>query len=241
VQAALLPEGRPEVAAYEFWDAYEPAHQVGGDYFGYLPVGRPGDRPGAPACRWAVALGDVAGKGMSAALLMAKLSAEVRLLLLTEPEPARAVGRLNRHLCDTGVQDKFITFLLVLLDAEDHRLTIVNAGHMGPLIRRADGRIEVIGQEGNGLALAIDRDRTYEAVVATLEPGDLVVLYTDGVSDATDPRGKHFGVERLKRTLRDAPGSAAAAGASILQAVSRHAAGHTPHDDLTLLCFGRAP
>lgn len=239
VQSALLPERRPEVAGYAFWDVYEPAHQVGGDYFGYLPVGRPGARPQAPGCNWAVALGDVAGKGMSAALLMAKLSAEVRLLLLTEADPSRAVERLNQHLCDTGIQDKFITFLLVLLDGAGHHLTVVNAGHMAPLFRRADGRVEVFGQESNGLALAIDRDRTYAAVRTTLGPGDLVVIYTDGVSDATDPQGRYFGLERLKRVLQDAPPSAAEAGAAILQAVNRYTAGRAPHDDLTLVCFGR--
>ncbi|HEX8203747.1 MAG TPA: PP2C family protein-serine/threonine phosphatase, partial [Isosphaeraceae bacterium] len=214
------------------------AHLVGGDYFGYLPLARP-DAPPGTAPRWAVVLADVMGKGMPAALLMARLSAEVRVLLLTEPDPARAVERLNQELYDAELGERFITFLLVLLDGQDHRLTIVNAGHWAPLIRRAGGRVEVIGQEQSGMSLAVFDDQSYQAVATGIEPGDVVLLYTDGVNEAMNPRNEPFGSRRLHQALLAAPGPVPAVGQAVLRAVQAHTAGQDQSDDITLVCFGR--
>ena len=120
--------------------------------------------------RWAIAVGDVVGKGLPAALLTAQLSAEIRLFLQGETDPARVVTRLNLQLTENGVLDMYITFLLAMLDISSHRLMIVNAGHPYPLIRRKDGRIEEFGPE-SGLPLAIQGDWDYETAETTLEPG----------------------------------------------------------------------
>jgi serine phosphatase RsbU (regulator of sigma subunit) len=239
VQLALIPGRKPQVPGYEFWDFYEPARHVGGDYFDYRPISPFEHPPDGSTLRWAITLGDVSGKGMPAALLMAKLSSEVSLLLQTEAGLSRVVERLNRNLCQAEIPETFVTFLLVLLDGERHELTVVNAGHMGPMIRRSDGRIEVIGEERSGPPLGIMEDGVYEAVSTSVSPGDAVVLYTDGVNEAMDPAGHQFGFERLREALVQAPSSTSAVGEAILGAVWRHSAGCDQSDDITLLCFGR--
>jgi len=239
VQLALIPEKEPHLPGYQFWHFYEPARSVGGDYFDYRPIPRSEPSCDQPPDRWAIAIGDVSGKGMPAALLMARLSSEVGLLLQIESDPARIVERLNRNLCASRAEERFITFLLALLDGEHHELTVVNAGHMAPMIRRADGRIEVIGEQQSGPPLGIMEDRMYEVVSTSINPGDVVVLYTDGVNEAMDNVGQLFGVERLKQSLATASTEVGKAGESILDAVRRHAAGCAQSDDITLLCFGR--
>jgi phosphoserine phosphatase RsbU/P len=239
VQLAIIPEQKPHLPGYEFWHFYEPARSVGGDYFDYRPIPKSEPPLDQHPDRWAIAIGDVSGKGMPAALLMARLSSEVRLLIQTELDPARVVDRLNRDLCVSRTDERFITFLLVLLDGERHELTVVNAGHMGPMIRRSDGRIEVIGEEQSGPPLGIMEDRVYEAMITSVSPGDVVLLYTDGVTEALDNEGRLFGIELLKQTLATAPSEVEKVGESILNAVRHHVAGRTQSDDITLLCFGR--
>jgi len=176
---------------------------------------------------------------MPAALLMAKLSSEVRTCLLTETDPIRVVEKLNRQLCDSRFPERFITFLLVILDAETHRLTIVNAGHMGALIRRASGVAEVLGEKEGGPPLAILEGLRYQAVETELNVGDVVVLYTDGVSEAMNPEDQIFRFDRLRRTVLSAPRGPEAVGRAILNAVRTHAAGCPQSDDIGVVCFGR--
>jgi serine phosphatase RsbU (regulator of sigma subunit) len=238
VMQALLPERPASVPGYEFWDCYEPARHVGGDYYGFIPLHETDDTNSEPVRRWAIAVGDVVGKGLPAALLTAKLSAEIRLFLQGQTDPARVVTRLNHQLCENGVLDMYITFLLAMLDITSHRLLLVNAGHPCPLIRRHDGRIEVFGKEQSGLPLAI-QDWEYETAETTLDPGDVVILYTDGVTDAYNPRNERFGDAGLHSMLIKAPAGPAAAGAMLVQQVRAHAAGRSQFDDITMVAFGR--
>jgi serine phosphatase RsbU (regulator of sigma subunit) len=177
---------------------------------------------------------------LPAALLTARISAEVRLLLRVEPEPARVVGLLNRSLCENEAAGKFVTFLLIVLDERRHRLAIVNAGHMGPMIRRADGRIEVIGEDRSGTPLGVVDDQDYEGMTTRIDPGDVVVLYTDGVTEAMSPGGEQFGMRRLERCLAAVPPGASSIGQAILSAVRAHTADRDQFDDITLLCLGRS-
>ena len=241
VQRSFIPERCPVVSGYEFWHAYEPARFVGGDYLDYRPL--PGTRPSSSASqgkRWAITVGDVSGKGMPAALLMARISTEVRLLLRVEPDPTHVVGLLNRSLFENETAGRFVTFLLILLDAKRHQLTIVNAGHMGPLIRRAGGRMEVVGQDRSGPPLGVVEDQAYEAVTAKIAPGDVVVLYTDGLTDALSPNDEPFGGARLERCLATAPAGASSVGQAIQSAVRSHTAVRDQFDDITLICLGRS-
>lgn len=240
IQRALLPRRRPDIPDYTFWECYRPALEIGGDLYDYIPVQSSGTH-GSSAGRWAVAIGDVAGKGIPAALMMAGICPEVRRLVREGVAPHEVLNRVNRHVYDSGVDGRFVTVALTELDPRSHRLTVANAGHLAPLIRRSGGAIERVGEEESGTPLGVTLDTIYQSITVALEPGDVVVLYTDGGTDARDWHGQWFGDERFHRTLAEAPPGAAAAGEAILAAVREHASGRSQFDDITLVCFGRRP
>ena len=126
VLRGFLPAASPRIENYEFFEFYEPANQLGGDYYDYIPL---------PGGRLAVVVADVSGKGIPASLLMARLSADTRYCLASEATPAEAVARLNRVFCDAGWEDRFVTLVLAVLDPARHEVTLVNAGHLPPLLR----------------------------------------------------------------------------------------------------------
>jgi len=130
VQQGFLPSAPPQLDDYEFFDFYEPAKELGGDYFDYIPL---------PGGRLAIVLADVSGKGVSASLLMAKLSSEARYCLVSEATPAAAVSRLNGIFCGSRWEDRFVTLVLTVLDPARHEVCLVNAGHMPPLLRHGSG------------------------------------------------------------------------------------------------------
>ena len=183
VQRGFLPSTPPELPGYRFFDYYEPARRLGGDYYDYVEL---------PDGRLAVVVADVSGKGISAALLTAKLSAEIRYCLASQPQPALAMQRLNRTFAHAGWEDRFVTLVLAVLDPAAHTLAIVNAGHMAPVLRRADATIEQLGTEITGFPLGVVDDFPYEQQTISLAPDENVVLYTDGISEAMSPDGQLF-------------------------------------------------
>jgi phosphoserine phosphatase RsbU/P len=230
IQKSFLPSERPQLPGLQFFDHYVPARHVGGDYYDYVRL--PGDR-------LAVAIGDVSGKGVSAALLMARLSAAARFALATAPTLAQAVRELNTTLIRPGTEDQFVTFLVLVLDLAHWSITLVNAGHLPPLLGRAAGQaVEEVGEPAAGLPLGV-LDRPYEEVTVPLAPGDLVLLYTDGVTEARSPTGELYGMSRLRAAAQTAPPQAESLGTAVLADVQRFAAGRPPGDDVTLVCFGR--
>jgi len=239
VMQALLPERPRSVPGYEFWDCYEPARHVGGDYYGFIPMFGSEAARQEPPRQWAIAVGDVVGKGLPAALLTARLSAEISLFLQDARDPAEVVTRLNRRLTENGVLDMFITFLLVMLDVRTHSLQVVNAGHPAPLIRRRDGTVEEVGKEASGLPLAIAGDSVYEATQAHLGPGEFVVLYTDGVPDAMNGANARYSDARFRELLSRPYASPREAGEAVAHDVRGHASGCAQFDDVTLVVFGR--
>jgi sigma-B regulation protein RsbU (phosphoserine phosphatase) len=238
IQLALLPRGRPEIPGYAFWECYRPSLEVGGDLYDYIAVEQSGVA-GERHVPWAVTIGDVAGKGMPAALLAASICPEIRHLVRIGVVPEEVLTRVNRHISKAQVDGRFVTLALTQLDSRSHRMTVVNAGHMEPLVRRASGEIEAIVSEGEGPPLGVEPQAVYLPTTISLQPGDVVVLYTDGVTDAMDDESEPFGEERLRQTLAAAPPEAAAAGEAILAAVRNHATGPTQFDDITIICFGR--
>jgi serine phosphatase RsbU (regulator of sigma subunit)/pSer/pThr/pTyr-binding forkhead associated (FHA) protein len=232
VQKRFLPQGVPSVPGYEFFAFYQPTYEVGGDYYDFVPL---------PSDRIAMALGDVSGKGVAAALMMAKFSGDTRYCILTEDGPAPAATRLNNLLCAAGIEDKFITLSLGVLDAPSRKLTLASAGHTPVLIRRADGRVEEVGQEFSGVPLGIMEDSVYEHAEVQLNVGDVVVIYSDGVTDARslaeelyDSQNNH----RLLRRVAMSSGGPAAVGRSILQDIREFSAERSQADDITLVCLG---
>jgi serine phosphatase RsbU (regulator of sigma subunit) len=232
VQRRFLPQSVPKVAGYEFFAFYQPAYNVGGDYYDFVML--PGDRV-------AVALGDVAGKGIAAALMMAKFSGDTRLCILTDNEPGRATGKLNGLLCDAGLEERFITMCLGILDLNGSTFAFSSAGHLPVLLRRADGRVEEVGSAIRGFPLGIMPDLVYEQLGTQLAPGDVVVIYSDGITDAQNASEKHYDTDenpRLRKRLAVSPGSPEAVGRSIIQDIREFSAGKQQFDDMTLVCFG---
>ncbi len=159
IQKSFLPATRPRVPQLHFFDYYSSARQIGGDYYDYIPL--PGDR-------LAVALGDVSGKGVAAALWMARLSAAARFSLASEADAPTALRRLNLALTQPGADDRFVTFTAAILDLATYGVTLVNAGHMPPL-RRRPGRagVEEVGDPIVGLPLGV-MDKPYEQTAFAL-------------------------------------------------------------------------
>jgi phosphoserine phosphatase RsbU/P len=231
VQRGLLPSAAPRIPEYDFFEFYEPANQLGGDYYDYIEL---------PGGRLAVVVADVSGKGISASLLMARLSAETRYCLASEPFPAQAVARLNRAFCESGWEDRFVTMVLAVLEPRRHEVTVVNAGHLPPLLRRGPAAVEAIGEAESRLPLGVDHEVDYVQCVFTLQPGDSVVLYTDGITEAMNVRDELYGQRRLLAMLGSDVDSVGPLGRRILDDVKRFVGGRPQSDDMCLTCFGRA-
>jgi serine phosphatase RsbU (regulator of sigma subunit)/pSer/pThr/pTyr-binding forkhead associated (FHA) protein len=232
VQASFLPQSLPSVPGYEFFAHCESAREVGGDYYDFVPL---------PGQRWAVLLGDVAGKGVAAALVMVKFSVEARGCLLSEPDPEVAVRNLNVVMSRSALMDRFVTLVLVILDPATHTATLLNAGHPLPLlIRHATGSV---GEAGSGearvLPIGIDVRSEYRSCQVQLQPGDRLVLFSDGITEAMDGNGRLFGKKRAMAAIEGATYSVRETGEHLLGAVKQYAAGCSQNDDITLVCFGR--
>ncbi|MDG3005226.1 SpoIIE family protein phosphatase [Paludisphaera mucosa] len=232
VQKRFLPQDVPHIAGYEFFAHYEPAYEVGGDYYDFVPL--VGDR-------LAVALGDVSGKGVAAALMMAKFSGDTRYCILTENAPGAAAAELNALLFSAGIEEKFITLSLSVLDARRGSLAMASAGHLPILVRRADGTVEEVGEEIGGFPLGIIPGAEYKQAEVFLRPGDVAVVYSDGVTDSRSVDEELYDCRdnrRLLRRVAEAGGGAEAVGKAILQDIREYSLGHVQADDITLICFG---
>jgi phosphoserine phosphatase RsbU/P len=232
VQKRFLPQTVPVIPGFEFFAHYDPAYEVGGDYYDFVPV--PGDK-------LAIALGDVSGKGVSAALMMAKFSGDTRYCILTENSPSEAANELNSLLFAAGIEEKFITLSLSILDPQRRTLSITSAGHLPVMVRRSNGTVDEIGEEIAGFPLGIVPECDYRQVEVKLEPGDVVAVFSDGVTDARNLREEIYesrDKRRLLRKIADTSGSPETIGRAILQDIREFSAGHTQVDDITLICFG---
>jgi serine phosphatase RsbU (regulator of sigma subunit) len=235
VQLSFLPRSLPQVPGYEFFAHYESAQEVGGDYYGFIPL---------PGGKLAVALGDVAGKGVPAALLMAKLSSDARFSLLTELDLARALGNLNDLLYQfASVADRFVTLAAAVLDPARHAVTLVNAGHLAPLLFRPAAATleEAVPKKTAGVPLGVMEGSTFASCQVALGPGDCLLLFSDGLTDMRNHDNERFGERGVQSAVLDASGPATprALGERLVAAVGHHAAGKEAPDDLTLVCFGR--
>ncbi len=236
IQRALLPRVRPEIPGYSLWECYRPALEVGGDSYDYIRTDRDGEDVDS---RWVIALGDVSGKGMPAALLSAAVCPEVRHAVRLGGSPAEVLTRVNRHVFSGGFDSRFVTMILAQLDPQRHQVTLASAGHELPLIRRANGSVEQLELPGSGLPLGVVADEAYSPTSLEIEPGDVVVLNSDGLKGAQDRQGRSFGARRVLETLSRAPAVASLAGEALLDAVTLHSEGVAPFDDLTIVCIGR--
>jgi serine phosphatase RsbU (regulator of sigma subunit)/pSer/pThr/pTyr-binding forkhead associated (FHA) protein len=232
VQRALLPEQLPNVAGYEFFASYESAQAVGGDYYDVLLL------PDNKVC---LAFGDVAGKGVPASLVMSRLSSVVQNTMEFVHTAGEAAERINNHMCANAVEGRFVTFVLVILDTQQNEMSVAIAGHMSPMIRKPDGSIEEFTEESVGLPLGVAEGVSFDVITRQIAPGETVVIYTDGVSEAMNPKNDLYGVERLRDFILKNKSVPTDLGKAILADVKKHAAGRSQSDDITLMCFGRRP
>jgi sigma-B regulation protein RsbU (phosphoserine phosphatase) len=232
VQMSFLPKKPPQAKGYEFFAHYESAQDVGGDYYDFIPL---------PDSRMGIMVGDVAGKGVPAALLMAKISADARFCSLTEKTLGEIVFRLNVLLQEAAMLDRFVTLSAMLLDPVNHTVTIASAGHNPPIVYRkaTDTYEEATPRDIGGYPLGVMEDIPYDAVTLTLEAGDCVVQFTDGVPEARSRDDKDFGNDNVFAALKAGPPTAKEIGERLVNAVRQHALGRKPHDDITVVCFGR--
>jgi sigma-B regulation protein RsbU (phosphoserine phosphatase) len=227
VQERLLPSEVPQLQGYEIDAAWRPARSVGGDYFDVLKFNENS---------LAVCLGDVAGKGVPAALLMSNLQATVHGFAGPHVQPADLCARVNRATLPHVGEDRFITFFYGLLEAPARRLTYVNAGHNPPLLVRRDGSCSRLQEGGPVLALVPNWD--CQPGLVELAPGDRPILFTDGITEATDARGEEFQEERLAALATTHRHLRPGAIREKIMAALREFTGDKWNDDATLLVLG---
>lgn len=226
VQQSFLPPEPPEVPGFSFSRRYNPMFDVGGDFYDFITL---------PDGKIGVLIGDVSGKGVSAALLMARLTSDMRYYAITEVEPRRVLDQTNRSLIDRIQDNMFATVLYLVLEPASGKIVIGNAGHLPPFVRLAEGNAVLELDEGTNLALGVLPDPLFEQVTVDLAPGDSFVLYTDGLVEAKNGLGEEYGFERLHAAVAHAPEE------GMLDHILRdliHFTGTTSqYDDLTMVAF----
>jgi sigma-B regulation protein RsbU (phosphoserine phosphatase) len=229
IQARLLPAAPPRVPGLDVAGLSESAREVGGDYYDHLELG---------GGRLLLVIADVSGKGVPAALLMSGFRAALMSQDLARSEPEAIAGRVNEFLNQSVEPGKFVTAFIGVLDAASGRLAYVNAGHNPPVVVRAGGEVELL--ETGGVILGIMPGARYASGEATLAQGDLVALYTDGVTEGADATNAMWGEERLTALLRSATTAVASDIASrIVRAVRAFEGERGPADDITVLVARR--
>ncbi|MDP1564489.1 MAG: SpoIIE family protein phosphatase [Pirellulaceae bacterium] len=229
VQRAILPQKRPDLPGYLFYDFYRSANQVGGDYYDYIPL---------PDGRLAIIVADVAGHGVASAMLMAKFSTEVRYNLLGHAELCDVGHCLNQAIYDWHL-GRFITMILCVLDPRTAKLKMINAGHPLATITRRGGRMETQDVAYNGFAIGMVEAAEYREMEFDLAVGDAVVLYTDGLSEQVNTAGDIYGSDRVEREIKKyADKGVEAIGKGVISDLRIHSERVSQADDLCLVCFG---
>lgn len=223
IQQSLLPKDIPQLPGFEVATAWLPARMVGGDYFDVLRLGKN---------RLAICIADVVGKGVSAALLMANVQATVRAFARDSESPAWVCSRVNSVLCGNIATEKFVTFFYGVLDADQHTLQYCNAGHPPPLLVSSKNARQL---PGSGAVLGVFPTWKYEDSIVGLSSGDRLLLFTDGITEASASDGREFGEDNLA-TLAQAHSadSASELNAQVLAKVTDFCKGQF-QDDATVL------
>ncbi len=230
IQKGLLPADLPDLPGYAISAVNISSRQVGGDYYDVIPLG---------VTRWVIAIGDVSGKGTPASLLMASLQASIRALVPLGLTLSELTGRVNDLMTQNTTQGRFITFFWGILEPGTGSFTYVNAGHNPPILCRNNGSLERL--DDGGLILGVmPTMRPYEQGTVTLEHGDTICLYTDGVTEAMNPAGEEFGEDRLDAIVRDSRTVPLdALRRSIVDAVTGWSVTGVQTDDITLVLLRR--
>ncbi|MGE5235189.1 MAG: PP2C family protein-serine/threonine phosphatase [Acidobacteriota bacterium] len=227
LQRDLLPSVAPPVPGYAFAQSYRTANEIGGDYYDFIPL---------PDGRLVIVAGDASGHGMAAGLVMAIANAAIKLAVDIDPTPDRVASLVNRALCRTGDRRAFMSLFCALLDPDTGSIRYVCAGHPFPLLRDPSGAISELGRGAFPLGIRDPLPLTMESTV--LEPGGTLLIYSDGLPEATGPAGAAFGFDRVQALL--APGGAPGEiHDRLLQALDHHRCDAPLGDDVSLVVVGR--
>jgi phosphoserine phosphatase RsbU/P len=232
---SMLPRESPQVDGWEFAAVYEAARQVGGDFYDFFPL------PGGTG-RWAIVVADVSDKGVPAALFMALSRTTIRNTVLRGREPAEALTLANRFIQQDSESDMFLAIVLGALATADGRFTFANGGHARPLWWQvANQRCQPL--ISSGIVLGVLAEVEIEEQTITVAPGDVLLFFTDGVTEAINDRYEEYGLARLQTAVCLAAGQPHVSAQTILDAILadvRHFVGGTPqHDDITLVVVRR--
>ncbi|MCZ6530479.1 MAG: SpoIIE family protein phosphatase [Chloroflexi bacterium] len=230
VQTGLIPEEIPELKGWQFAASWLPAREVAGDFYDFIATDDEG---------MGLVIADVTDKGMGAALFMALTRSMVRASLEEAASPAEAITKANRLICANSSSAMPVTFFYGRVGPEDGEMVYVNAGHNPPLIYRADsGTFEELGR--TGILLGVDESLVLEQGTAELEPGDTLIMYTDGVPDALNSAEEAYGEDRMRESIKSAGSrSAQEISLNLLQALQQFIGDAQPFDDITLLLAKR--
>jgi sigma-B regulation protein RsbU (phosphoserine phosphatase) len=232
IQTSLLPQHLPQIEGVQLAAFNLPAFNIGGDYYDFIQL---------DSGHIGIVIADVSGKGIGGAMMMAVCQGVLRARAPQQPSPARMLSELNRVLSANLAEDMFITMLYMVLDTATRELRFARAGHEAPLLKRAGGgRPEALPSSGIAIGLADPEifDSAAEDVTVQLAPGDTVVLYTDGITEALNEKNQEWGMNRFLETIETESGAGVE---SMLQAVrsrlARHVSAQQQYDDMTLLAL----
>jgi phosphoserine phosphatase RsbU/P len=228
VQRALMPDPSPTIPGWDVWLFTRSANDVGGDLVDYLPLGEQ---------RFGIVLGDVAGKGLPAALLMAKLQSTLRALAAGESSLAELGQKMNRILCRDGLPNRFATLVYLELDAVSSGVRMLNAGHPRPLVLRGTTLEEL---PNGAMALGMFPDAVFSEERVEFAGGDVLIVFSDGLTEAMNGNGDFYGDERLRAGLPALARMAAQdIGTGVVAAVDEFVGDARAHDDLSLVVLRR--
>jgi serine phosphatase RsbU (regulator of sigma subunit) len=230
VQRTLLPKTLPQIEDYEIHAVYDPARTVGGDYYDCFALDEN---------KICMSFGDVSGKGVPAAIIMARLASAVQSTMRFTHDVCDAISAINSHMCHRAAEGRFATFVLLILDLAAHTVWLANAGHRPPLVLRADGALEDLGLSAVGPPLGVTDGQTYEAVSRDVGLRESIMLFTDGVDEAMNPASERYGMDRLKAFLDRSSYRPGDLGLALLTDIRTHTAGRPPSDDITILTITR--
>ena len=223
VQRRMLPRSAPDLPGYDIAARYIPSVDLSGDFYDFVRLDH----------AVGIGIGDVVGKGIAASLLMASVRAALRAFAQDVYDLDEVIGRVNAALCRDTLESEFVTLWYGVLDPQTHRLTYCNAGHEPPLLLRNGTLLPL---DIGGMIIGVDNQQPYLKGIIDLLPGDLLLLYTDGLPDAMDAEGNRLGRERVEQLLRDSAGRSAVDTLNhILAAIRHHTGPRRASDDLTLV------
>jgi serine phosphatase RsbU (regulator of sigma subunit) len=228
IQRSLLPAAVPQVVGLSFAVHYEPAYQIGGDFYDFI---------WHDPAHLGLAVGDVAGKAISAALYMARLTSELRSRAAIARTPARLLRRVNQEMASLGDDGMFATLVYCIYDLETRSLVFTNAGHCTPLLRRGDRVFPLQAERAHTPPLGVTPELEAGEARVQLHSGDLLIMVSDGILEARDHRGNEYGLSRLSRRIRTARGGAEDMVKAILADIDAHAGEQAQGDDMTIVAM----